>query len=255
MVRAKKHLGQHFLKDDNIAFKIAAQLSGDGYDKVLEIGPGTGKLTRHLLQKNFDLYTVEVDRESIEYLNLHFPELSGRVIEENFLRMDLDTFSRGNAFAVTGNLPYNISSQILFKVLDNKHLIPEFVGMFQREVAQRIAAHEGSKTYGILSVLIQLNYQVEYLFEVPPQVFLPPPKVHSAVIRLKRKEASEQAYDEQLLRKIVKQAFGLRRKTLKNALKSFPIPDKLQEDNIFAKRPEQLSPQDFVRLTKMLERK
>ncbi len=255
MVRAKKHLGQHFLKDDNIAFKIAAQLSGEGYEKVLEIGPGTGKLTRHLLHRNFDLYTVEVDRESIEYLGTHFPKLNGRVIDENFLHMDLEQFAQGNAFAVTGNLPYNISSQILFKVLDNKHLIPEFVGMFQREVAQRIAAHEGSKTYGILSVLIQLNYHVEYLFEVPPQVFLPPPKVHSAVIRLKRKEAPEQAYDEQLLRKIVKQAFGLRRKTLKNALKSFRIPDKLQEDNIFAKRPEQLPPQDFIRLTNMLERK
>ena len=187
-VKAKKHLGQHFLTDETIAQNIANTLITTGYDTVLEIGPGMGVLTKYLLQKNYTLYVIEIDTESVAYLEKNYPQLQPRIISKDFLKLDLSTYFNNKPFAVIGNFPYNISTQIVFKVLEYKHLIPEFSGMFQKEVAQRIAETEGSKTYGILSVLTQAFYQVSYLFTVPPNVFNPPPKVESGVIRLIRKE-------------------------------------------------------------------
>ncbi len=253
-VRAKKHLGQHFLHDDNIAGRVAGSLSSPPETTVLEIGPGTGNLTRHLLERYPGLYVIEIDKESVDYLKAHFPALHGHIIEEDFLKWDLRAFAGGETLAVTGNFPYHISTQILFKVWEHKDTVHEFSGMFQREVARRITAPHGSKTYGILSVLLQLWYDTEYLFEVAPGAFQPPPKVQSAVIRMTRKTNGIPSVDEAKLKTVVKTAFGLRRKTLKNSLKSLPIPAELTEDSIFALRAEQLSPTDFVRLTKMVER-
>ena len=187
-VRAKKHLGQHFLKDLSVAERIADSLSLEETDKILEIGPGMGVLTTFLLKSGWDLKVVELDRESVDYLNLHFPPLRNNIIEGDFLRMDLKQIHGGQPFAIIGNFPYNISSQIVFKVLENKELIPSFAGMFQKEVAERITSKEGSKNYGILSVLCQAYYEAEYLFTVGPELFSPPPKVDSGVLRLIRKE-------------------------------------------------------------------
>ena len=252
-VKAKKFLGQHFLTDLNIARKIADSLEGNGYDTVLEIGPGMGVLTQFLLEKPFETHVVEIDRESVVYLQKHFPDLKNKIHAQDFLKMDLNTLFNGKSFAVIGNFPYNISSQILFKVLENKTLIPEFGGMFQKEVAQRIAAKPGSKTYGILSVLTQAYYEVEYLFTVPPQVFNPPPKVDSGVIRMQRKENYTLDVNEKLFTEVVKTAFNQRRKTLRNSLKNYPLSDKSKEDVIFAQRPEQLSFTQFVELTKLIQ--
>ena len=251
-VRAKKHLGQHFLVDENIAARIADTLSLEGYSKVLEIGPGMGVLTKYLLQKDVDVHVVEIDRESIVYLNRHYPELSDRIIPRDFLQLDLQQEFQGNPLAIIGNFPYNISSQILFRTLEYRHLIPEFSGMFQKEVAERITVGPGSKTYGILSVLTQAFYDAEYLFTVPPSVFRPPPKVDSGVIRLKRKKNIVLPVDTGLFFKVVKTAFNQRRKTLRNSLKSLCFSDNLAEDAIFAKRPEQLSVAEFIELTKSL---
>ncbi len=252
-VRAKKHLGQHFLKDEQIAQDIANSLTETGYNNVLEIGPGMGVLTKYLLKKKFTTHVVEIDTESIEYLKAHFLNLSDRIISKDFLKMDLAEIFGKNQVAIIGNFPYNISTQIVFKTLENKHQIPEFSGMFQKEVAKRIAENEGSKAYGILSVLTQAFYHVEYLFTVPPTVFNPPPKVESGVIRLIRKENYTLPVDEKLFKKVVKTAFNQRRKTLRNSLKSLNLSDNLREDVIFAKRPEQLSVQEFINLTSKIE--
>ena len=251
-VKAKKHLGQHFLKDENIAKKIADSLSEKGYDTVLEIGPGMGVLTKYLLQNDYTTYVIEIDKESVEYLQVHYLNLTDRIISENFLKINLVDFFQDKSIAIIGNFPYNISTQIIFKTLENKHQIPELCGMFQKEVAQRITQKEGSKIYGILSVLTQAFYDTEYLFTVPPTVFDPPPKVNSGVIRLIRKKDYTLQVDEQLFYKVVKTAFNQRRKTLRNSLKSFNLSDKLREDTIFAQRPEQLSVQEFINLTQKI---
>lgn len=251
-VKAKKFLGQHFLNDLTIAEKIADSLQDSAFDMVLEIGPGMGVLTQFLLKKHTDIHVVEIDRESVTYLQSHFPKLEGKIHATDFLKMDLLTEFEGKTLAIIGNFPYNISSQILFKVLENKELVPEFSGMFQKEVAQRIAAKPGSKTYGILSVLTQAFYEVEYLFTVPPHVFIPPPKVDSGVIRMKRKVNFSLPIDEKLYREVVKTAFNQRRKTLRNSLKSYNLSDKLKEDVIFAKRPEQLSYSEFIYLSQLI---
>jgi len=251
-VKAKKHLGQHFLKDENIAKKIADSLSEKGYDTVLEIGPGMGVLTKYLLQNDYTTYVIEIDKESVEYLQVHYLNLTDRIISENVLKINLIDFFQDKSIAIIGNFPYNISTQIIFKTLENKHQIPELCGMFQKEVAQRITQKEGSKIYGILSVLTQAFYDTEYLFTVPPTVFDPPPKVDSGVIRLIRKKDYTLPVDEQLFYKVVKTAFNQRRKTLRNSLKSFNLSDKLREDAIFAERPEQLSVQEFINLTQKI---
>ncbi|HET8808670.1 MAG TPA: 16S rRNA (adenine(1518)-N(6)/adenine(1519)-N(6))-dimethyltransferase RsmA, partial [Flavobacteriaceae bacterium] len=255
-VRAKKHLGQHFLKDEATAEKIGDTLSFEGYDNVLEIGPGTGVLTKYLLKKDVTVTAMDLDRESIKYLEQDFekahPNLvqknNFRIVEADFLKCDLSDLFGSEAFAITGNFPYNISTQIVFKMLEWKHQIPEFSGMFQKEVAQRICEKEGSKTYGILSVLVQAFYEAEYLFSVPPTVFDPPPKVESGVLRLVRKKDFSLPCDEKLFFKVVKTAFGQRRKTLRNSLKSFNLPEDLKEETIFAKRPEQLGVDQFLTL-------
>lgn len=252
-VKAKKYLGQHFLKDENIAKNIADTLTENGYDNVLEIGPGMGVLTKYLLEKKFTTWVIEIDDESVTYLQAHYLHLSNRIITGDFLKMDLNKLCSGNPFAIIGNFPYNISSQIIFKAIENKELVPEICGMFQKEVAQRITQKEGNKIYGILSVLTQAFYDAEYLFTVPPHVFNPPPKVESGVIRLVRKENFILPVNETLFFKVVKTAFNQRRKTLRNSLKSLQLSDKLREDVIFAQRPEQLSVEQFIQLTKSIE--
>jgi len=253
-VRPKKHLGQHFLKDENIAQKIADTLSLNGYKNVLEIGPGMGVLTKYLLSKNeFTTHVIEVDKESIEYLKSNYIKLAPRIIEKDFLNCDLTTIFQENQFAIIGNFPYNISTQIVFKTLENRTLIPEFSGMFQKEVAQRICQKEGSKVYGILSVLVQAFYDAEYLFSVPPNVFSPPPKVESGVLRLTRKENFDLPCDEKLFFKVVKTGFQQRRKTLRNSLKTLNLSDNLREDVIFDKRPEQLSVKEFIDLSILIQ--
>ena len=260
-VKAKKHLGQHFLKDENIAQKIADTLSLKAYQSVLEIGPGTGVLTKYLLLRGIDLIAMDLDEDSIVYLNHSFPLEHPKalergqlnVVEADFLKFDIQQLFGNQQFAITGNFPYNISSQIVFKMLEHRSQIPEFSGMFQKEVAQRICEKEGSKTYGILSVLVQAFYDAEYLFTVHPQVFDPPPKVQSGVLRLTRKSNYKLDCDERLLFKIVKAGFNQRRKTLRNSLKSFGLSDNLREDGIFDRRPEQLAVADFVELTHKIQ--
>jgi len=248
-VRAKKHLGQHFLTDERTAGKIAESLTYSGYENVLEIGPGMGVLTKYLLKKDVELAVVEIDRDSVAYLNENYPQLEGRIYEEDFLKYDIRSVFNGEPFAIIGNFPYNISTQIVFKTLENRDIIPEFSGMFQKEVAQRIASPHGNKTYGILSVLAQAFYDITYLFTVPPSVFNPPPKVESGVIRLTRKEDYSLPCNEALFFRVVKTAFQQRRKTLRNSLKIFQLPDNLREDAIFGQRPEQLSTEQFIELT------
>jgi 16S rRNA (adenine1518-N6/adenine1519-N6)-dimethyltransferase len=247
-VRAKKHLGQHFLKDLSIAERIADSLSTQSKNsKVLEIGPGMGVLTNFLIPKNYDLTVIEVDSESVNYLKVTHPNL--RIIEGDFLKMNLqETF--GTSISIIGNFPYNISSQIFFKVLEYRDLVPEVVGMVQREVGWRIASPPGNKDYGILSVLLQAFYKIEYLFTVNEDVFNPPPKVKSGVIRLVRNERLELDCDEKLFFKVVKQAFQTRRKTLRNALKVFGLPADYHNAAILDLRAERLSVEDFVSLTK-----
>ena len=261
-VKPKKHLGQHFLKDENIAHKIANTLSLNGYTKVLEIGPGTGVLTRHLLERPLELWAMDVDKESIAYLKEHFEATQIQslvqrapltVVEADFLNTPLQDYFGEEPFGITGNFPYNISTQIVFRVLDYRDQIPEFSGMFQKEVAQRICEKPGSKAYGILSVLVQAFYEAEYLFTVHPQVFDPPPKVQSGVISLRRKEGEPLPCSPRLLFDVVKKAFNQRRKTLRNSLKSYALSPGLKEDSIFDRRPEQLSVDEFIRLTSRIE--
>ena len=251
LVKAKKHLGQHFLKDLNIAQKIADTLSLKGYNKVIEIGAGMGVLTQFLLKKDVDVHIVEIDKESVAYLETHYPELKGKIIADDFLKYNIADYI-GEPFAIIGNFPYNISTQIVFKLLELREYVPEFSGMFQKEVAERICEHEGSKTYGILSVLVQAFYDAYYLFTVSEGVFNPPPKVKSGVIRLVRKTDFHLDCDESLFFTVVKTAFNQRRKTLRNGLKSLLIDENLKQDSIFDKRPEQLPWQDFVLITKVI---
>jgi len=254
-VHAKKHLGQHFLRDENIAQKIVNTLSFIGYTNVLEIGPGMGVLTKYLLAKNeVTTYVIEIDSESVEYLKTHYLNLADRIIEKDFLQCDLAEIFQDKQFAIIGNFPYNISTQIVFRVLEMRKQIPEFSGMFQKEVAKRICQKEGSKAYGILSVLAQAFYDAEYLFTVSSHVFNPPPKVDSGVLRLTRKENYTLPCDEKLFFKVVKTAFQQRRKTLRNSLKTFKLSNNLREDTIFGKRPEQLSVEDFIKLTSLIEK-
>ncbi len=251
-VRAKKKLGQHFLKDLNIARKISETLTFDNYKKVIEIGPGMGMLTQFLIEKTKDLHLIEIDSDSVNYLKNHYKEKDFNLIEGDFLKLDFEKTFGSEPLAVIGNFPYNVSTQIVFKTLKNRSQIPFFSGMFQKEVAQRICESPGSKKYGILSVLTQLFYKTELLFEVSPQVFQPKPKVVSAVIKLERIENLNLDCDEKLLFKIVKLSFQQRRKTLRNSLKIFNIDEMLREDSIFDKRPEMLSGKDFVQLAKKI---
>lgn len=252
-VKAKKHLGQHFLTDLEIAKKIVDSLSETGhYKKVVEVGPGMGVLTQYLIEnKNYQTFPVDVDRESIGYLAEKYTQLKGNIIYGDFLKMDLNDIAQKEPFAVIGNFPYNISTQILFKVLDYKDQIPEVVGMFQKEVAERFAAEPGSKTYGITSVLLQAFYDVEYLFTVGSEVFDPPPKVQSAVIRFTRNNKTELGCDEKKFKSIVKMAFNQRRKMMRKSLKSL-LCEENKNDEILTKRPEQLSVDEFVGLTKLI---
>jgi len=251
-VRAKKHLGQHFLKDELIARNIAESLTEKGYDTVLEIGPGMGVLTKYLLEKSYTTHVVEIDRDSVEFLKNTYLNLSPRIISEDFLKMDLTEFFQ-KQFAIIGNFPYNISTQIVFRTLEYRDLIPEFSGMFQKEVAERIAEKEGSKKYGILSVLAQAFYDIEYLFTVPPTVFDPPPKVDSGVIRMIRKKDYSLPVDEKMFFRVVKTAFGQRRKMLRSSLKALNLSDELRQTELFTKRPEQLSVKEFINLTSLIE--
>lgn len=248
MVRPKKHLGQHFLTDKNIAGKIAGCLS-ENFSTVCELGPGTGILTEALLRRTFikELKLVEIDSESIEFLKLNISDSRIKIIEADFLKYDLSQISTA-PFALIGNFPYNISSQIFFKVLENRNLIPETVGMIQKEVAERIAAPPGSKTYGILSVLLQSWFDITYCFTVNEGVFFPPPRVKSAVIRLKRNQVTTLNCDEALFINVVKTAFNQRRKTLRNALN--PITGKDFKHPLLGERAEQLSCQQFEELTR-----
>ena len=251
IVRAKKNLGQHFLKDKNIAQKIVESLLASPNGNVLEIGPGMGVLTQFLLEKNYQTHVVEIDTESVEYLQNHFPQLQERIISGDFLRLNLQKYFSGPV-AIIGNFPYNISSQIFFKVLENREQIPEVVGMIQKEVAERIAAPHGSKTYGILSVLLQAFYDIEYLFTVSENVFIPPPKVKSAVVRLTRNNRQQLDCDEKLFFQVVKMAFNQRRKTMRNSLKAMITDEALKNSEIMALRPEQLSVPNFERLTRLI---
>lgn len=253
-VKAKKNLGQHFLTDLSVAQRIADTLLDYRETPVLEIGPGMGVLTQYLIADGHDLKVVELDTESVEYLNEHYPELDGRIISADFLKLNLTEIFGDREFCVIGNYPYNISSQILFKILDYKDQVPCCSGMFQREVAQRVAAPPGSKTYGILSVLLQAWYDIEYLFTVPEHVFNPPPKVKSGVIKLTRNSVTDLGCDEKLFKTMVKTSFGQRRKTLRNSLRSMVQNDaEVLQNPIFAMRPEQLSVAQFIELTNIID--
>lgn len=256
-VTPKKHLGQHFLTDLNIAKRIADTVDACPGIPVLEVGPGMGVLTQYLMEKSRHVKVVEIDRESVTYLQENFPALTDNIIGDDFLRMDLSMLFDGGQFVLTGNYPYDISSQIFFKMLDFKDIIPCCTGMIQREVAQRIASQPGTKAYGILSVMIQAWYDVEYLFTVDEDVFNPPPKVKSAVIRMTRNSVTSLGCDETLFRRVVKSVFNQRRKMLRVSLRQiFAGKDTAAEffqQDIMTKRPEQLTIQQFVELTNMVE--
>lgn len=255
-VKPKKNLGQHFLTDLNVAKRIADTVDVCPNIPILEIGPGMGVLTQYLVEKHRDVKAVEIDKESVAYLNEAFPILHDNIVGADFLQMNLEDIFSGKQFVLTGNYPYDISSQIFFKMLDNRDLIPCCTGMIQREVALRIAAQPGNKTYGILSVLIQAWYDVEYLFTVDEDVFNPPPKVKSAVIRMTRNNVSKLNCDEILFKRLVKTVFNQRRKMLRVSLRQM-IPNKAHknfyEQDVMTKRPEQLTIAQFVELTNMVE--
>ena len=254
-VRPKKALGQHFLTDLGVAARIAATLDAAPGLPVLEIGPGMGVLTRFILDAGRDLRVVETDTESVDYLRTHFPALDGRIIEGDFLRLPLDELFGGEPFALIGNYPYNISSQIFFHMLDYRGQVPFCSGMLQKEVAERLAAAPGTKARGILSVLLQMWYDVRYLFTVPPGVFNPPPKVHSGVIELRRNERTDAGCDEALFKTVVKTTFGQRRKTIRNSIRGLVPPGApLPDSPLLALRPEQLSVEQFIELTLEVEK-
>lgn len=256
-VRPKKNLGQHFLHEEGIAAAIVESLgkeniAGGGKMDVLEVGPGTGVLTKYLLKReDVALKLVELDSESVQYLRLNYPQVHNVLYEEDFLKMKLEKFFDGE-FRIIGNFPYNISSQIFFKVLDYRDRIPEVVGMVQKEVADRIASAPGNKSFGILSVLLQAWYDIEYLFTVEPWAFTPPPKVRSAVIRLRRNDRASLGCDEALFKSVVKATFNQRRKTIRNSLKPLVGDKVLPESPLMSMRPEQLGVEEFVQLTNLL---
>ncbi len=253
-VKPKKHLGQHFLTDLSIAERIAQAVTGHGgVNQVLEIGPGMGVLTDFLLKNPQELYLIDIDKESIVYLHQKYPQLGERIIEGDYLKYDSGK-ALPERYAIAGNFPYNISSQIFFKILEEKNRVTEVVCMLQKEVAQRIASPKGNKDYGILSVLLQAWYDIEYLFTVPPGVFNPPPKVNSGVIRLTRNSVAKLDCDERLFFKVVKGGFATRRKTLRNALKPFGLSEDFNSHPILDKRAEQLDVADFVFLTQQIEK-
>lgn len=251
-VRAKKQFGQHFLNDEAVAIEIVESLKAENVDHVIELGPGMGVLTKYILKKSYDSAFIEIDKESIEYLLKNYPEINGRLINIDFLKLDLNQIFQGN-LAFIGNFPYNISTQILFKMLDHKDRVLELVGMFQKEVAERVIAKPGSKIYGITSVFVQAYYNTEYCLSIGPEKFSPPPKVHSSVIRLSRNNVAKLDCDETLFFRIVKQTFNQRRKMIRNTLKSFGIKDGF-ESEFLTQRPEQLSVGDFIKLTNQVEK-
>lgn len=253
-VKAKKHLGQHFLTDKNICLKIADQYKNhQGCNRVLEIGPGMGALTEFLLNRgDLDVSVMDIDKESIAYLEQHFPALEGKIYDNDFLRIDVTKIFGSEPISVVGNFPYNISSQILFKCLDFRNQIPEIMGMFQKEVAERVAEKPGSKQYGILSVILQAFYDIEYCFTVDEHVFNPPPKVKSGVIRCARNNRNKLPCDEKLFIQIVKNTFNMRRKTIRNSIRPV-ISDPEFTHEFFTKRPEQLSVEEFITLTLAVE--
>ena len=253
MVRAKKHLGQHFLKDDSVAAEIVSYLTGYGnYSVVLEIGPGTGVLTDHLLKKSFqDIWMIEVDKESVQYLQKKYPDRAAGIIQQDFLSYQVTSVIQ-RPFGIIGSLPYNISSQIFFKILEIRDWVPECVCMVQKEVAQRLVSPPGNRAYGILSVFLQAFYKLEYLLEVPPESFYPIPKVDSSVIRLQSLGKTGLGCDQKIFRSVVKQGFQNRRKTLRNALKPFNLPLEIRTLELLDKRAEQLAVEDYVTLTKTI---
>ncbi|MCW3104724.1 MAG: ksgA [Bacteroidetes bacterium] len=253
-VRAKKKLGQHFLKNEDIAQKIVESLSRTSeYAHVLEVGPGMGVLTKYLIaHTNYETHVIDIDKESIGYLKVNFPSLEKNIIEGDFLELDLEKLFPG-PFAVIGNFPYNISTEILFKVMDHKDQVPEVVGMFQKEVAERIAAKPRNKTYGITSVLLQAFYDIDYLFTVGENEFIPPPRVKSAVIRLRRNAVAKLDCDEKLFKQLVKAGFNQRRKTLRNSIRAFKLKPEFLDHKYLTQRAEELSVADFVALTNMVE--
>lgn len=254
-MKAKKSYGQHFLISEIISQQIADSLSLTAtYNDVLEVGPGKGMLTKYLLEKDYNLKVVEADRDMVSYLNSNYPKLSPNIISEDFMKLRLEEVM-GQNFAIIGNYPYNISSQIVFKMIESRQFVPEMVGMFQKEMAERIVAPPGNKTYGVISVLTQAFYDGELLFIVNPESFDPPPRVMSAVIRLTRKADYENlGCSHKLFRAIVKLSFGQRRKMLRNTMKAFIKGHEVLETPLFRERPEQLSVQDFVDLTNMVEK-
>ena len=248
-VKAKKHLGQHFLTDENIARKIANGLHFEGYQKVLEVGPGMGVLTKYLLEKDTETFVAEIDTESIIYLKKHYPKLTDKYFTGDFLKLNFSEVCPNEQIGIIGNFPYNISSQILFHIIENYQQIPEMMGMFQKEVAERTAAVPRTKDYGILSVMVQAYYDVKYLFTVHENVFNPPPKVKSGVITLTRNPKEGLAGNEILFKKIVKAGFNQRRKKLSNALKILNIPQKILGHDFLNCRAEELSVEDFILFT------
>ena len=253
-MKAKKSFGQHFLNREDIAERIAYSLArAEEYEQILEVGPGRGMLTKYLLQRPEQLLLVEADKDMVLYLNKYYPQLKDQIIFEDFLKVRFNDFLGDRPFGLIGNFPYNISSQIVFKMLEYRHQIPELVGMFQKEMAERVVSKPGSKTYGAISVLTQAYYEGEYLFIVDKSCFTPPPKVQSAVIRLSRKKELNLGCDALLFRKVVKQAFGQRRKMLRNTMKLFIEDSSILQQELFTKRPEVLSVQDFIQLTKLIE--
>ncbi len=254
-IQPKKHLGQHFLIDQNVCKKIADEfIQYRGVKNTLEVGPGTGAMTALFLQKKeIDLHVIDLDSESIAYLKEHFPQLKGKIHEADFLKMDFSTLFENEQFAVVGNFPYNISSQILFKCIENRSYIPEISGMFQKELVQRVIEEPGSKQYGVLSVLLQTYYNVEYCFTVSENVFNPPPKVKSAVIRCTRNEKTHLQVDEKLYERVIKSVFNQRRKTIRNGLKTIVDVSQLPEHELLKSRPERLSIENFIELTAMVQ--
>jgi 16S rRNA (adenine1518-N6/adenine1519-N6)-dimethyltransferase len=256
LVKAKKHLGQHFLTDKNIAEKIVNSLiHHQNYKQVLEVGPGMGVLSDFLLPKSeYETFLIDIDTESFLFLQKKYPQLGDRLLNDDFLQLNFKDVFAGN-FAIIGNFPYNISSQILFKILDNRNQVPEVVGMFQKEVAERCTAKPGTKEYGILSVFLQAYFKCEYLFTVKAGVFNPPPKVLSAVIRLSRNEVKNLECDEKLFWQVVKAGFNQRRKTLSNALSGIIPKEKQDDENVWTLRAERLSVKEFVELTNTISNK